>query len=423
MSSKKRNSTSRQVGRIEALAQVRRMYIHILEECDERDDEDSTDKKVNFEQYVIPALARHYQRPRPEDPRYKCLFEDCRKSSYANKATFIRHVRTIHGNQIPKSGSFLSNSRLIRANGSKFICKNCKKEYGRRDHLVQHLKRPSNKQCATYYSDDSDTDEDNEDEIEEPEMELISSLRSEKTICRQILSRCSSDTSVSSGKSLNRTHSSSSNLLSKATVLIDSLVDESLSSSSASALQTSANCRSNSPDKSDLITPDKIIEEPILSHRLARSYHESMSLISAFCELSEETSEANFSFSDVLPKEGLFEDFLETDMSIEYQRQLANVNHASGQNNLLHSNNETQDINSNEEEEIGNCLELSRTFSQFSIKTSETSSDDLDCANGDLYLERDRTNGELSQQEEDDDFDEFLLRHLLDFEKDKQCKN
>jgi hypothetical protein len=139
---------TREVSYEEAFLKLQTQFQNSLEDEDYDEEE-----LVNFERYVLPALAEATQRPRPigiMEGTIKCQFPLC-GSTLKNKQTFIRHTRTIHGDLLPLHGVFLSRSSSLAGNGRPFVCVECKKPFSRHDHLHQHLSSIINAKCAARY--------------------------------------------------------------------------------------------------------------------------------------------------------------------------------------------------------------------------------------------------------------------------------
>jgi hypothetical protein len=94
-----------------------------------------------FEEKVVPSIAYPLA-----NGRYGCIIEPCVKSlkPFANKHTYFRHLQTLlHRDQLPGGGRFLTpNSNIFGSH----VCSYCKREFSRKDKLVDHLK--TNKICS-----------------------------------------------------------------------------------------------------------------------------------------------------------------------------------------------------------------------------------------------------------------------------------
>ncbi|CAF1004518.1 unnamed protein product [Brachionus calyciflorus] len=101
-------------------------------------------KISNFVNLVIPVLAEQFKDQ--TDVRYFCLFSNCipQKRSYKTKQKYVQHLCLKHGFQLPGQGLFLlNNDKNIKYGG--FVCKKCKKNFKRKDHLEAHIK---NVECS-----------------------------------------------------------------------------------------------------------------------------------------------------------------------------------------------------------------------------------------------------------------------------------
>jgi len=97
---------------------------------------------------VVPSLIENHENtPKlKKNRKWSCLFEKCndqkkldKKKSFKSKQSYLRHVITQHGCDIPGGGLFLRPcSKYYEKNG--FKCKLCSIKFSRRDHYEQHLK-------------------------------------------------------------------------------------------------------------------------------------------------------------------------------------------------------------------------------------------------------------------------------------------
>jgi hypothetical protein len=105
-----------------------------------------------FRTLVLPSLAVQIIRQKmvgssfkssSQRPRWYCLFDACNYpltcTSFSTKQTYLRHIITEHGDQLPANGSFLMpKATSIQQDG--FCCHCCSQSFSRLDHYNTHMK-------------------------------------------------------------------------------------------------------------------------------------------------------------------------------------------------------------------------------------------------------------------------------------------
>ena len=91
-----------------------------------------------FYEKVLPSMASPL-----DDGTYACLFDSCANKQFANKQSYFRHLQTVHRNDMPGGGSFLTPNSVYF--GAQY-CAYCNARFSRKDKLADHLR--NNKKCA-----------------------------------------------------------------------------------------------------------------------------------------------------------------------------------------------------------------------------------------------------------------------------------
>lgn len=96
-------------------------------------------KIENFRTIVLPSLAEPIIMNDTRKQVFVCKFDLCmeRNQQFATKHSLIRHLRTVHANQIPGDGQYLApKDTSISHDG--FICSTCKRHFLRKDKFQEH---------------------------------------------------------------------------------------------------------------------------------------------------------------------------------------------------------------------------------------------------------------------------------------------
>ena len=181
---------------------LRDKYKAILSREEKTMDRNEKRKMENFENYALPSLSGCYSFPITNvNKKYFCLFAKCFKKnseiarsskllvkatrsdqqqqqpenssdsdprqysvSFTTKQTLVRHLLSLHGDELPDRGAFLLPNTLSSTLSSSsssgkqqqqqlisFECEACKTQFKRKDHLEQHLKAEKNAKCHLFY--------------------------------------------------------------------------------------------------------------------------------------------------------------------------------------------------------------------------------------------------------------------------------
>lgn len=156
--------------------------------------ENDSEKIGNFVHFVLPYLNKQekvvevdkHSKRVYERMKFVCGFMCCRakEQTFATKQVLIRHLRTLHADELPGNGDFLAPGDHSVSSGYRLVCTNCNLRFNRTDKLRDHKLR----YCSRIININLDEEDDEEaaaaagkaeesskvEIVEEPEVAVVS---------------------------------------------------------------------------------------------------------------------------------------------------------------------------------------------------------------------------------------------------------